>query len=1037
MVKKVLLNQKSKELNSNSKNNLEKKGESRGSPVLSAAMNQNTKANRTKSFIILLTSSAVILTILPFFDQIHKKTRYRITDLKDNLTYRRIGSSEWKKFSNQEYIRTDKNENTMKMKIQLPDFSEGQNAIYLETIDMGARFFLDGRQFYSHGEWNAKDQIEHFPNFFAHIVLLPPEASAKTIDVDLYSDWKSIGIYDHILLGNERDLWEILILKQVPNFAFSLFYMIVGISAVLMFWMAKDSLLLYFGFSSISLSIICLAEVDINLTEYLWHETSAFLGLNGYFGMVYFFTKFIGEIFGKSTKLIMKYYSYVVILTYFYGLFIISTYGFTRGYCDYFELVGGIASGVGATLTVASCFYHAILKEKNARILLFGLLVFFTTFYRYLFFQFGWSTDNASDVHLRFFPVMMSLVWIISLRYRENILRLQEYTHLLEESKLNLEEKIKEKTIGLEIANLHLTNANRSKNEFFANVSHEFKTPLTLILSPLERLSGKTNDEQSLFLLSVIHRNATRIQALVDDLLAIAKIEFGVIAKEKINVELISYFRKISEEFEILCDDKNIQFHLHESAQPLFFRIDKYQWDLILRNLLSNAVKFTPTGQVDLAYEVLENKIKINISDTGIGIAPDETHLVFEKFYQSSRGKAISSLGTGIGLYLVKEMVNDCEGSFVISSAENVGTKVELDLPLYPATEATQAETLFPRIRRAKFSNVLDRKDLKHRLLIVEDEPSMSDYLYHILKEKYMIKHVTTVDEAVACIENLEFDLILSDWTLPGKNGIVLLEQVKHKNKNLPFLFLTARTENYIIETAFQLGADDFIAKPFNVDDLLLRIEQKINKSKEHKQDIINEKDSIYGDIHDILGGKLTDLVSQINQLDFHPELIPERLANIRHTATTLSNELRTKLHEWEDFRNIERDFELGWMSMLLRRYSNAGRICRVKLKEGTIEWKEAERWSLSTKTEIFRITQEIANNDLKYGSGPVSYEIGSLLPSFELKILTKSHYQKDRIHGRGSRNLAERCQKLGASLQYLELEGEFNVLLFIPNTLV
>lgn len=997
----------------------------------------DVKGKWIRSILIFSVTTGFLVTLLHFFENVHKKSRFPITDLSERLEHLRFGSPEWKKFSTHEYLRTEKNENHLKIRLQLPEFNEGQNAIYIETIDMGARFFLEGKLIYAHGEWNEKDQISHFPNFFSHLILVPLEASGKRIDIDLFADWKSIGIYNKILLGNQQDLVEILFLREIPNFAFSFFYTIVGISAILMYWMAKDQLLLSFGFSSLSLSVICLGEVHLNLTDYHWHEVSAFLGLNGYFGMVYFFTRFIGEVFGKSTKIMMKYYSYFVLMTYFYALYIMNSFGFTRGYCDYFELQGGIASGIGATLTVATCIRLSFQGDKNAKILLVGLLFFFSTFYQYLLFLFGLSVDNASNVHIRFFPVMMSLVWMISLRYRENILRLQEYTQLLEESKLNLEERIKEKTIGLEIANLHLTKANQSKNEFFANVSHEFKTPLTLILSPLERLSAETNDEHSLFLLSVIHRNATRIQALVDDLLAIAKIEFGVIAKEKINVEIKSYFRKISEEFGILCFDKNIQFHLHESEESHFFRIDKYQWDLILRNLLSNAVKFTPAGQVDLTYQVIENKIKINISDTGIGLAAEESARVFEKFYQSPRGKSISSLGTGIGLYLVKEMVNDCEGTFAISSAENVGTNVELYLPIFQATNSVQEESRTSKMKHSKVSSLSQSKEIKHRVLIVEDEPSMSDYLSYLLKEKYLIKHVSNVEEAANCLESLEFDLILSDWTLPGKNGIVLLERVKHKNKNLPFLFLTARTENFIIETAFQLGADDFIAKPFNADDLLLRIEQKINKSKEHKQDIINEKDSIYGDIHDILGGKLTDLVSQINQLDFHPELIPEKLANIRQTATTLSNELRTKLHEWEDFRNIERDFELGWMSMLLRRYANAGRICRVKLMEGSLAWKEAERWSLSTKTEIFRITQEIANNDLKYGSGPVSYEIGSLIPSFELKILTKTHYQKDRISGRGSRNLAERCQKMGASLQYSDRDSEFCINLFIPNTLV
>jgi signal transduction histidine kinase/DNA-binding response OmpR family regulator len=966
---------------------------------------------------------------------VHAKHRFTQVDLSENITYRMSAANAWEKYSPHHYLRTQRGENRLFLQIQLPKFQKGQNAIYIETIDIGGKFYFEGKEIYNHGEWNDKNELNHFANFFSHLILVPPEANGKVIDAEIYADWKSIGVYGEILLGNEKDLIEKIYSKQLPSFAFSFFYAVAGLSAFIMFWLAKDYLLFYFSFSSLSLAIVCLAEVDLNLTDYNWHEFSAFLGLHGFFGLVYFFTQFLAEIFGPITKRIMKYYSYLIFLTYIYALYIINTYGFTREYCDRFEIQGGIIAGIGAVISVSVAITQAIRKDKNARILVIGLFFFFTTFAQYILFQFELSEKNASDVHLRFFPVMISLIWMIALRYRDNLQTLQKYTILLEESKQSLEQRVKEKTIGLEIANSQLMNASRSKSDFFANISHEFKTPLTLILSPLEKLSKKNSSEEDLFLISIMHRNTMRIQALVDDLLTIAKIDFGVFPKQKIDVELRSYFNNIIDEFKILCEEKKIEFNFYENTEHSFYKIDKHQWDLILRNVLSNAVKFTKLGSIDFAYSSDASHVQIKIKDTGIGIADEEIEFIFDRFYQSERSKKVSAVGTGIGLYLVKEMVKDCGGTLDISSAIDKGTEITLTLPVF-TPDSNKIENIISRPnylnRHSTFRNSIERK---YKILVVEDEPSMAEYLLFLLKDDFNVSKNNSIDSALENIQMFEYDLILSDWSLPGKPGSILLTEVKKKNKNIPFLFLTARTEEHIVETAFQLGADDFIKKPFQAEDLISRIYQKIKKSKEYNQDLIQEKDTIYGDIHDLLGGKLTDLILQINQMSLLPEFSSDQLKNIKETATTLSKELRNRLHEWEDFRNVENDFELGWMSMIVRRYSNSGRTCRIIL-DNSLNWKDAESWSMPVKTEIFRMSQEFANNDLKYGTGTAYWEITEITPSFKLQIKTKTTYSESSLKGRGSRNLQERANRLGASFAYSQNNDAFIINFYVPKAI-
>ncbi len=987
-------------------------------------------------FGFFLVACCFLYAIFHFSKQIQPKSRHPITNLGGSLTYQFPGETIWHPYSINAFLRTNDHQKLLRMKIQLPIFKPGQNSIYIKMINIAGKFYFNDQIIYEHGDWDIRSDRNVFANFFEHLFLVPAEASGKIIEAEIYSDWKTIGIYEGILLGNDADLREIYFRNQLPNYLFAFFYLIVGIFALLIYWLALDKSLLYFGSIAISIAVISLAEANSNLTPYLYHEFSPFMGVSGYFGMVFSFGQFIRVMFPKTFPKTIAFYLIVVAIDYLYSLFIIINFGFTRVYCEMFELQGGIIAGVGCIITFAIATKEALNKDKNARILLLGFFLLFSTFPHYLAFQFGISESNANDIHFRFFPLMMSLVWIIAIRYQSNLNSLKETTALLQQSKLNLEEKVKEKTISLEIANDQLSKEIKTKSDFFANISHEFKTPLTLIISPSEKLAKKETDEESLFLLSVIHRNSKRIQELVEDLLTMARIDFGVQNKEEVDVELFRYFKKSAQEFKLLCDEKNIEFRYDDINSQCYAKILKHQWDLIIRNVLSNAVKFTNFGFVELKISISQNEILISVKDTGIGIQKSELDLIFNRFYQSERNKESSAVGTGIGLYLVKEMVRDCGGSIEINSMIDKGTEVSIKLPFRVSdrkeTEINEGEALsFQQYHIPSKEN--SKKELSH-ILIVEDEPSMAEYLEYLLKDQFRLTLFHSIESALASFGSNEYDLVLSDWTLPGRNGSALLQEVRLKNKNIPFLFLTARTEEDIVNKAFQLGADDFIQKPFRANDLISRILQKIEKSYDHNQNVLSEIDRVYGDIHDILGGKLTDLMLQIEQINSKRTFSDSSFDNLKSTAHSLSKELRNRLQEWEDFRNMKEDFELGWMSMLVRRYTNVGRSCRIKLVEPS-RWEDTNRWSLLLKTEIFKMTQELVNNDLKYGEGVALYEIKSIYPSFEMKVSTKSNYVDSQSKGRGTRNLKESCDRMKANLNYSRNSDQFLIHFYVPNT--
>ncbi|NBU99722.1 MAG: hybrid sensor histidine kinase/response regulator, partial [Spirochaetia bacterium] len=358
------------------------------------------------------------------------------------------------------------------------------------------------------------------------------------------------------------------------------------------------------------------------------------------------------------------------------------------------------------------------------------------------------------------------------------------------------------------------------------------------------------------------------------------------------------------------------------------------------------------------------SEIYIQISDTGIGIRKEETEKVWERFYQSDRNQLITATGTGIGLYLVRQLVENCNGKIHFESLELKGTRFHLHLPLVQSDkESVNLPSYEKPIQETQNPNpfIINRSTNSHsnfKILFVEDEPKMKEYITYLLSDFYRIHSVDSVEDAWDEIQKGEYDLILSDWTLPGKNGIYLLNMLRSSEKKIPFLFLTARSEDSYLNEAFQTGADDFILKPFRNEDLLARIQNKIMKSKSQRKEIEEEKDSIYGDIHDMLGGKLADLKIQMDYLFQQETSIPiEKLRGIRTITDSMTFELRNKLHDWEDLRTSQSDFELAFMSMLLRRYSTGARSFKVKL-EKDLDWKEANSWNSHKKTNVFRIVQ-------------------------------------------------------------------------------
>lgn len=388
---------------------------------------------------------------------------------------------------------------------------------------------------------------------------------------------------------------------------------------------------------------------------------------------------------------------------------------------------------------------------------------------------------------------------------------------------------------------------NQMKFRFFTNVSHELRTPLTLILTPIEVLRKKVSDEKLGHQLDIIYKNAQELYALVNQLLDFRKVEMQTeklhLSTGDIEETLVSIYTL----FLPAATDKKLNFHMEVEDKHLYMYFDPDKLHRIVNNLLSNAFKFTPEGgsvTLSLAKAMRANRpfVRIAVSDTGIGIPEEQQAHIFERFYQVQNWDE-TKVGSGIGLHIVKEYVRIHEGEIEVSSQPESGTTftvwLPMDLkPVEEKTEQTEAALENPEPEEEVSSGA--GKGGKKKILLVEDNEDVRSFLKEQLEEEgYDVLDAPDGEagEKVAIDENP--DLIVSDIMMPKVDGIELCRRIKTnvQTSHIPIVLLTARTADDIKISSYEVGADSYIAKPFNFELLLVRIRKLIEQQEKRKQE--------------------------------------------------------------------------------------------------------------------------------------------------------------------------------------------------------
>jgi len=366
---------------------------------------------------------------------------------------------------------------------------------------------------------------------------------------------------------------------------------------------------------------------------------------------------------------------------------------------------------------------------------------------------------------------------------------------------------------------------NQMKFQFFTNISHEFRTPLTLILTPLESVMKELQGSPVEKRVHAVYRHAQELLNLVNELLDFRRLEIN---GEKLNLSfgnISSVIALYHETFEKLAIERKINFSVISPGQDVFMYFDSPKLFKVLNNLLSNAFKFTPDGgNIKLTCKSEPEKVVIEIADNGSGIPEADIPYIFDRFYQ---GTDHSLGGSGIGLYLAQEYIKLHKGSIHVQSIPNQQTIFTISLPtnLIPETVHQKNGLDNTSTARTEITN-----NEQYKIVLVEDNEELRHYLASELVRHYTVMEATDGVEGLELIQKELPDLIVSDVMMPRMDGMELCRKIKSdlKTSHIPVILLTARASEVHRISGLQIGADEYLTKPFNMEVLLLRISRLI-----------------------------------------------------------------------------------------------------------------------------------------------------------------------------------------------------------------
>jgi signal transduction histidine kinase/ligand-binding sensor domain-containing protein/AraC-like DNA-binding protein len=464
-------------------------------------------------------------------------------------------------------------------------------------------------------------------------------------------------------------------------------------------------------------------------------------------------------------------------------------------------------------------------------------------------------------------------------------------------------EEFKQAQIVLDAKKMH--EVDELKFKFFTNISHEFKTPITLILAPVDKLLKDEISDERKDLLNIIRRNAMTLLNMVNEILEFRKLDLNKLSLSLTRGDIVDFIRQICYSFTTLAKQRAIDFTFSSSVEKLQMDFDSEKMGRIITNLLSNAFKYTEYGEINVSLSVLENlsaetkTLLVKVSDTGIGI--EEAHLpkIFDRFYRVENPNKGNFTGTGVGLHLVSEYVRLHQGEITVNSEVGKGSVFSVTIPL--AGVVDYSENIFSghtemlddheqmddsKVMKAHGQNEIELP----LLLIVDDNEDFRNFIASLFAETWRLIFAQDGEEAVGIVIDQLPDIILCDVMMPRMNGYEFCRKIKNDSRtaNIPVILITAKTSDENKFFGFESGADDYISKPFNIDLLVLKVskmfERKKNlvSSQKHKIDLSPSEIVITSESEKLVKRAIAIVEENIGNPDFLVEDLCKKMAMSR-----------------------------------------------------------------------------------------------------------------------------------------------------------
>ncbi|PXV60194.1 signal transduction histidine kinase [Dysgonomonas alginatilytica] len=464
---------------------------------------------------------------------------------------------------------------------------------------------------------------------------------------------------------------------------------------------------------------------------------------------------------------------------------------------------------------------------------------------------------------------LLVFLFIQFYRWRINMLKKQkevlhkkvvERTQKLEDQAIELKsqnnilveqnEKISEQRLQLIKMSNKVQEALDDKMNFFTNITHEFRTPITLITGPIERALKLSSNPQVIEQLQFVEHNSKHLLSLVNQLMDVQKIESEQLSIKLVSDNFLNFLNEILIPFEVFANERGIRLEKIYRLNSPRILFDEEAMHKVVTNLLSNAIKFTPdNGIIKLYVASLKkagtNQLYICVNDSGIGLKEDDLLRIFDRFYQSKehiKYPIAGQSGTGIGLYLCQSIVSLLKGTIYAKNNHKKGASFRVLLPIeqVETVDETENNYNYPTVKETEKIELETTNNPCNKLtiLVVEDNADMREYIRSILSDYYKVLEAENGMEALNTLKKQSVHFIISDLMMPVMDGLELSEKVKADLtiSHIPFLMLTAKTSKETQISSYKLGVDEYLLKPFDEDILLTRIGNILETKKTYQR---------------------------------------------------------------------------------------------------------------------------------------------------------------------------------------------------------